>query len=178
MYKMKDGRPFEIRKVQVEDAQALIDYINLVAGESDNLTFGDGEFGMTLESEISFLKTYETNDNGAMFLALLDGEIISCMSYGGGKRIRTRHAGEFGISVKKKYWNRGIAHHMLKVLIGWAEASPYCEKMNLRVREDNTKAIQLYEKFGFVKEGLLLKEMKIDGKYINCYFMGRDIKCV
>jgi hypothetical protein len=29
---------------------------------------------------------------------------------------------------------------------------------------------------GFVKEGLLLKDMKIDGQFVNCYFMGRDIK--
>ena len=66
---------------------------------------------------------------------------------------------------------------MLKVLIKWCEDSKYCEKLNLRVRDDNHKAIKLYEQLGFKREGLLLKEMKINGEYVNCLFMGRDIKC-
>lgn len=176
MYKMKNGKDFIIRQVRVEDAQNLIDYINLVAGESDNLTFGNGEFGMTLEREEAFLKTYEKNDNGVMFLGFCGDEIIAVMSYGGGARIRVRHCGEFGISVKEKYWRQGVAKQMMQVLIEWCEQSLYCEKLNLRVREDNTNAINLYEQLGFNKEGLLLKEMKIKGEYVNCFFMGRDIK--
>lgn len=177
MYKMKNGREYTIRKVEVSDASKLIDYINLVAGESDNLTFGKGEFNMTLENEKAFLKTYESDDNGVMMLALLDDEIISCMSYGGGKRIRVRHAGEFGVSVKEKYWRQGVGKTMLQVLIEWCENSKYCEKLNLRVREDNLKAIELYKQLGFIEEGLLLKEMKIKGEFVNCLFMGRNIKC-
>lgn len=178
MYTMKNKLDYTIRKVKVSDAEKLIEYINLVAGESDNLTFGSGEFGMTLEREIEFLKTYEDNDNSVMILALHGEEIISCMSYGGGRRIRVQHCGEFGISVKEKYWGQGVGKQMLKVLIQWCEDSKYCEKLNLRVREDNLKAIALYEQLGFKKEGLLHKEMKINGIYVNCYFMGRDIKCV
>lgn len=173
---MKNGQAFDIRKVQVSDAENLINYINTVAGESDNLTFGIGEFDISLEAEEAFLKSYEDNDNGVMYLAFTQGEIIGCLSYQGGKRIRVRHVGEFGISILQKYWHQGVGKAMMEQLIQWAENSAYCEKINLKVREDNVNAIKLYEKMGFEKEGLLLKDMKINGEFVNCYFMGRDIK--
>ncbi|MBN2795752.1 MAG: GNAT family N-acetyltransferase [Clostridia bacterium] len=176
MFTMKNGTPYEIRKAKVSDAEKLIQYINTIAGESDNLTFGIGEFEMTIEKEEVFLRSYEDHENAIMLLALVEDEIISCMSYEGGRRPRVRHVGEFGISVSEKYWNQGVGYEMLKQLISWAEQSKYCEKMNLKVREDNEKAIHLYEKMGFVKEGLLLKDMKINGEFTNCYFMGRDIE--
>ena len=64
----------------------------------------------------------------------------------------------------------------MKALLAWAKQSKFCEKLNLKVNEDNGSAIFLYEKLGFVKEGLLINDMKIDGVYINSVFMGKMIK--
>jgi RimJ/RimL family protein N-acetyltransferase len=176
MYKTKKGEIFNIRHVVVEDATKLIEYVNLVSGESDNLTFGEGEFGMTVEQEEAFIRSYDNNDNACMFIAVLEDEIIGQMSYAGGRRARVRHCGEFGITVKKKYWHQGVGHIMLNYLIKWCEESTYCEKLNLRVREDNIKAIGLYKKLGFEEEGLLINDMKINGEFVNCLFMGKMIK--
>ena len=44
--KLKNGKFIEIRKAKKEDAAELLDYLNLVGGESDNLTFGANEFNM------------------------------------------------------------------------------------------------------------------------------------
>ena len=110
-----------------------------------------------------------------MLLAVLDGIIISNLAYSGGFRIRTRHCGEFGIAVRSKYWNNGVARNLINELFKWGKDSKFCEKINLKVREDNKKAIKLYESLGFEKEGLLLKDMKINGSFVNCFFMGKSI---
>ena len=44
-------KTYQIRKAESRDAEALVEYINIVAGESDFLTFGPGEWDKTVESE-------------------------------------------------------------------------------------------------------------------------------
>lgn len=175
MYKLKNNLEYEIRFAKVEDAEILLEFIDVISSESDNLTFGEGEFNMTLENEIDYLKNLSNNDNQIMLVAVLDGKIISNLGYSGGFRNRTRHCGEFGVAVRKKYWNNGVASNLINELFKWGKDSKFCEKINLKVREDNEKAIMLYESLGFVKEGLLLKDMKINGSFVNCFFMGKSI---
>lgn len=165
-----------IREVKVEDAEKLIEYVNRVSGESDNLTFGLGEFEMTVEKEIEFIKSLEEDDNSIMLLAMDGDEIAGQVHYGGGKRKRLKHVGEFGITVREDYWGQGIGRILLEEMIKWAKASPYCEKINLKVRDDNLKAIALYRKLGFKVEGLLKRDMKINGEFVDCLFMGMVIE--
>ena len=63
MFKLKNGLKYEIRFARVEDAEILLEFIDVISSESDNLTFGEGEFNMTLENEINYLKNLINNDN-------------------------------------------------------------------------------------------------------------------
>lgn len=55
----------------------------------------------------------------------------------------------------------------------WADAVGI-EKISLTVVQTNTRAIQLYKKYGFVEEGLLIKDrIHKDGNYYNTVMMGR-----
>lgn len=166
----------KIRPIEVSDAENMIVYLNQIAGESENLTFGLGEIEITLEKEISYLQSLQGNGNQMMVVATVDEEIVGNISYNGGHRLRTRHVGEFGISVRKDYWGKGIGKALLQNLIDWGKASPYCEKINLRVRDDNIRAISLYRKLGFQVEGLIKKDMKINGEFVDCLFMGLTIE--
>lgn len=167
---------FLIRPVKVSDAEAMIEYLDIIAGESDNLTFGPGEFNITLDQEIAFLESLQDNNNAIMLLAEADGQMVGNLTYSGGPRVRTRHVGEFGVSVKSDYWGQGIGRALVEALIKWAIDSEYCEKINLKVRDDNYKAIALYRKLGFKVEGLIKRDMKINGEFVDCLFMGLNIK--
>lgn len=54
--RLKNGQTLTIRRAEHKDAIGLIDYLNTIGGESDNLTFGAGEFSMTQEQEIEFIE--------------------------------------------------------------------------------------------------------------------------
>ena len=41
---LKSGLELEIRIPTVEDAQPVLNFIDIISTESDNLTFGPGEF--------------------------------------------------------------------------------------------------------------------------------------
>ncbi|KPU26967.1 acetyltransferase [Caloranaerobacter sp. TR13] len=174
-YILSNGKKVIIRKAKKEDAEELIKFINVISYESDFLTFEPGELKLTKELEESIIEEYYNSDNKLYLVAEIEGEIIGSLSFKGGSRQRLKHTGEFGISVKKEYWNMGIASQLIKELIEWAKASKIIKKINLKVREDNERAINLYRKFGFIEEGKVSKEFYVNGKYYSTILMGLEI---
>jgi RimJ/RimL family protein N-acetyltransferase len=47
-FTQRDGRSAEIRVAQPADAAAMLEYLEAVSGESDFLTFGPGEFAISV----------------------------------------------------------------------------------------------------------------------------------
>jgi RimJ/RimL family protein N-acetyltransferase len=161
--------------MKVDDGILMIDYLNSVASESDNLTFGSGDIEFTLDKQTSFLTSVLSCELNYYAVAKIDGIIIGNINFSAGLNPRIKHAGEFGISVLKKYWGNGIANELLTSLINWAKSTKCIGKINLQVREDNENAIKLYKKHGFEIEGLITRTFRIDGKYYNSYHMGKFI---
>jgi len=170
-YTLKDGRRLEVRRAALDDASDLMVFVEAVAGESDYLTFGPGEFAMTLAQEVDYLKGIATADNQLYLVGLVEGEIIASITFASGKRPRTRHSGEFGISVRKPFWGLGVGGIMLDALLEWTKGTGFIEKISLKVRTDNERAMALYEKKGFEVEGTLKAEFKIDGRYYDLHTM-------
>jgi len=169
---LKNGQVMDIREASPEDAGALIAYVEEVCGESDNLTFGPGEFGMTLAEEEAFLRGAAAAAGQVYFLGLVGGRIVAALNFAAGKRPRTRHAGEFGLSVRKEYWGLGAGGAMIDMLIKWAMETSVIHKIDLHVRVDNDRAIALYRKKGFALEGTLRAEISIDGRFFDLHAMG------
>ncbi|TMA10186.1 MAG: GNAT family N-acetyltransferase [Deltaproteobacteria bacterium] len=174
-YELKNGPVLLIREAVVQDARAILDYLEQMSGESDFLTFGPGEFELTEAEEEDFLRKYRDSDNQLYILGLIDDTIVSTLIFSAGRRRRVRHSGEFSMSVRKHYWGLGIGSLMLDTLIGWARATEIVKKINLRVRTDNQHAIHLYERKGFVKEGTIRKEIFLDGTYFDQHWMGLEL---
>ena len=160
-----------VRGIEIADSEAMIEYLAAIAGESDNLTFGPGEFSPTLEEEEGYIKAMLKAKNNLALVAVSGGRIIGNISFSGGTRSRLAHCGEFGISVLKEFWGRGVAAVLLRQMIEWARKNRIT-KINLKVKEDNLAAIKLYESFGFETEGRLRREFKIDGTYFDAILMG------
>lgn len=173
-YSLKNETPYTIRETRMGDAKSLIDFLDQVSKESDNLTFGPGDLLPTLEKERSIIKTMLDSQSSLSISALLNNKVIANLGFNAGTRSRVKHCGEFGVSVLKEFWGNGIASALIEYMINWAE-SGHVTKINLRVREDNKRAIALYEHFGFEKEGLLRREFKIDGVYYDFIMMGKII---
>ncbi len=166
---------FIIREARKEDAQTLIEYVNKVAVETDNLTFGLNEFGMTIEDEENFLTQSANHQDALYLLAFVGSQIVGSLSFSPGHRKRIAHAGEFGISVLKSHWGKGIGRGLIVEMINRCRKNGRIRKLNLRVRTDNTRAIALYESLGFVHEGRITRDFQIDGVFYDTYHMGIEL---
>jgi RimJ/RimL family protein N-acetyltransferase len=174
-YELKNGRVLLIHEAAVEDARAVLDYVHGVGGESDFLSFGPGEFDLTEPEEQEFIRRCLASDNQLYILGSIDDTIVAALIFSAGRRPRVRHSGEFSMSVQKQYWGLGIGSLMLDTLIDWARHTQIVKKINLRVRTDNRRAILLYERKGFVREGTIRKEILLDGKFHDHHWMGLEL---
>jgi RimJ/RimL family protein N-acetyltransferase len=172
---LKNNLWLTLRRAEPKDAEKVLAYLNQVASESENITFGPGELGLSLEEERAFLRQTTESPTSFYVIAEIAGEIAGTLSFNAGKRPRLQHAGEFGMTVLRRYWNLGIGSRMLAYLIDWARETGTIRKINLRVRVDNLPAIHLYEKYGFVQEGRLTREFYLHGQFVDAYIMGLQL---
>ena len=171
----KDERILLIREARGRDARAVLAYLDLISQETDFLTFGPGEFRLTEKEEFDYLEKCRGAENCLYLLVLLNKTVIGTLTFEAGTRPRIQHAGEFGISVLKKYWRIGVASSLIDSLLEWSIDGNIIRKINLRVRADNHRAITLYKLKGFVVEGTLKNEIFINDTYYDNLWMGLEI---
>ncbi|KPU42400.1 putative acetyltransferase YhhY [Oxobacter pfennigii] len=174
-YKLKSGQTLIIREAVKSDAAEYIEYLDKIGSQSDFLTFGKGELSITASQEESNIEDINNSNNKILILALIDEKIVGGLNFAGGERRRTKHTGEMGITVLKEYWALGIGSKLLEYFINWSKNSEVIRKINLRVRSDNYRAINLYEKFNFVKQGVSTRDFYIDKQFYNAISMGLEI---
>ena len=165
-----------IEKARPEDSAELLNLLNTIGGETDNLTFGAEGVPVSVEEEAAFLTSLEHSTSSVMFVAKKNGRIVGNASFNGTTRERLKHRGEFGISVSKSEWGHGVGSKLLEAVIDFARNTAYAEIISLEVRQDNVRAIRLYEKYGFEKIGSFPGFLKINGEYIDFDLMNLYLK--
>jgi RimJ/RimL family protein N-acetyltransferase len=165
--KLKNGKILIIRRPNIEDASSMVEYLNIVGGESDNLLFGKNEFRLTVEEEKEYIQNINKDNTSIMMLGVVDNKIVSVGQISSSKRKRIAHNSELAISVKREYWSLGIGNAVIAQLIEFAKSTDVIKNISLGVRDGNTNAIRLYEKHGFKKVGIHKDFFNIEGKYYD-----------
>lgn len=171
-FHLKNGNEVMIKEATKEDAQHMIDFYNIVGGETDFLSFGKNEFNQKVEAYEQFIESTRLEQNSIILLATINNEIISIASINSSQKNRIKHVGTLGIVISEQFTGQGLGRKMMEQLIQWATSNGVTSKISLVTREDNVLAIELYEKLGFEKEGLIKKDSLIDGNYYNTFVMG------
>ena len=84
-----------------------------------------------------------------------------------------RHGATLGILVHTDYQDQGVGTALMKTLLDLADNWLMLVRVELEVFADNERAIHLYEKFGFEKEGLMRMSAVRGGTYMDEYKMAR-----
>lgn len=160
------------RNPSVEDAQKIVDFYNFVGGETSYLSFEKDEYPLDVDAQVASIKSLEGNQTNIMIMAMDGDEIAGIATINSSHKIKSRHEGELGIVVAKKYQGKGIGTELIKRLIEWARGNGVTTRIRLDTRADNTNAVSLYLKFGFQFEGCLKNSTLLNGKYYDLYVMG------
>lgn len=90
-----------------------------------------------------------------------------------GPSLRRRHAMVLGITVAPEAQGQGVGTALMQALCDYADRWAQVLRLELNVFADNTRAIALYRKFGFVLEGTHRGYAMRDGRYVDSLSMAR-----
>ncbi|WP_322102339.1 GNAT family N-acetyltransferase [Paraburkholderia sp. J41] len=86
---------------------------------------------------------------------------------------RRAHCGSLGISVDEAYHGRGVGSLLLAALLDAADNALGLRRVELQVFANNTRALALYHKFGFVVEARARAGAIADGALRDVLHMAR-----
>jgi RimJ/RimL family protein N-acetyltransferase len=81
-----------------------------------------------------------------------------------------KHVGVIGIAIRKGFRNLGIGTEMMKTLVKQAREMDL-KVLTLTAFASNKRAINVYERVGFVQTGRIPKRFFKEGKYIDAIIM-------
>jgi RimJ/RimL family protein N-acetyltransferase len=160
--------PLIMREAQPSDAAPLLAYVRRLLAEPDiNMPLTPGEFNLTVEEEQQLLADFAAAENSIFLIAEVNGQIVGEITCKGGKRQATRHSVILGISVDQAWRHQGIGSALMARAIDWAKQTGIVTRLELQVYARNSRAIWLYEKFGFQVEGRRRQVVYQNGEYLD-----------
>ena len=124
--------------------------------------------------------TARLTENGApgsphvQVVAEAHGEVVGAAGlHPIGASPRKRHSMLLGINVAADWQGRGVGKLLMHTLCDYADNWLGLLRIELDVFADNRRAQALYERFGFVREGLMKRHTLRDGKYVDTVAMAR-----
>ena len=165
-----------IREAEVEDATELIALLDQIGHESSFTSLDENGIAMS-ESEMElFIDQQAQSENQITLLAFLNDELVGVVNITADQRPRVRHIGDVFLGIKKAYWGNGLGSILMEEAIEWAQSSGSIRRLQLTVQKRNTAAVHLYEKMGFIIEGLQERGAYIEGgEFLDVYLMGQLI---
>lgn len=161
-----------IRYGTEEDADNLLDLMTKLDYETKNMLFEPGERStnsdglknrLSIEKEEQLMLLVEDHNKLCGFLSAQRGHVN-----------RIKHTSYIVVGLLEEIQGRGIGTKLFEKLEQWAKENQIT-RLELTVVETNGPAIHLYEKMGYIKEGLRRNSMIVDGSYVNEFYMSKLI---
>lgn len=132
-----------------------------------------GERTGTPEQEGERLGTAAANGNPLILVAEADdGRLVGFLAAAAAQPRRARHSAYIVIGILLACAGQGIGTRLFEAMEAWARAKGL-HRLELTVMAHNQAGIALYEKMGFEIEGTKRHSLRVDGAYVDEYYMAR-----
>ena len=129
IFRLKDGNEINIKEATKEYAEDMINFYNVVGGETDFLSFGKNEFKRNIEEYTEFIESTRLEQNSIILLATINEEIISIASINSSQKERMKHVGTLGIVIRNQFTGLGLGRIMMEQMIQWASSNGITTKL-------------------------------------------------
>jgi putative acetyltransferase len=114
-----------------------------------------------------------TDPNRRALVAEIDGRVVGSAGLHREAPHRRSHTASIGMAVHDAFAGRGVGTALMAAVVDLAERWWNVRRLELHVYADNARAIALYERFGFEREGLMRAYAWRDGEYVDSLAMAR-----
>jgi len=147
----RDGRRWSLRPARPTDGRGLAGLFADVRREGRWLITTPGS--VSEPSEAFWISEMIRAAEHLVLVAEADGDVIGNILVSVDRGVATEHIGVLSITIAADWRDVGIGTEMVAAAQGWARERGL-RKLSLGVFPDNERAVAVYEKRGFVREGL------------------------
>lgn len=164
-----------IREATATDAEWKLDHIRrLIADPGSNTPLLPQEIATTVAQQAELFAS--ARSRGDLFLVAEVGtERVGELNLRRGVRPAFRHTLLLGISIDQAWRHRGIGTALMAHALAWAEADRSVRRIELFVYATNAPAIRLYQRHGFVLEGVRRNAVFDGTAFIDDWIMARYV---
>ena len=176
-FHLKDGRTAVLSAPTAEDAAEMVAFLKDVAAETEFLiAYPEERQAMTEAQEAAFLQHKHEDPNALMLMCRVEGRLAGTCDVSFGSKIKVAHRGTIGISVRREFWGLGIGRALMEACIECAKAAGYLQ-LELDAVAENTRALAMYERAGFVEYGRNPKGFlsRITGSFQELVYMRLEL---
>jgi RimJ/RimL family protein N-acetyltransferase len=156
------------RKASPRDLKRLNEIVN----DRETARYLNVVLPVSLKSTKQFFDQHK-GGKGLFYCILADGNIAGSLSIRFGRRdSKQAHLAEFGLCIAREYQGLGLGGKAIDFIIKQARKNKI-KRVDFEVVKDNKKAIRLYGKKGFKKEGVKKNSFKIGKKFHDTIVMAR-----
>lgn len=164
----------DIRYAQIEDAASLAAAIEDVE-KSGFMLFNPGERQVTAENAEKLITILSKQPN-AIIVAVENEDVLGYMFVKGESATRVKHRASVAVvGVVEKARNLGIAQKLFEFVEQIAKQRNL-RRLQISVIATNARAIHVYEKMGYVREGIYRDSLYINNEYVDEVVLAKIIK--
>jgi RimJ/RimL family protein N-acetyltransferase len=155
-----------VRVAVVADAPRLHRLRRRVFGETEFMLWEPDEFDEAVADEERRIARMNEQPNSRCFVAVADDDVVGFLNAMGGQPRRLRYATSLALGVARPYWGQGVGSALLSATLAWSQEAGL-RRVDLTVQVGNVRAIALYERFGFVVEGVRRSSLVVGGHGVD-----------
>ena len=173
---LRNGKTCLLRRAEEADAEAMVEYLETVWGETRYLMREPEDMTLTVNEEREILRNRAASDTGLMLLAEVNGGHAGTAFFETvGQRNRASHRCSVGVTLYKAFWHQGVGTALMREILTVAKAAGY-EQAELEAVSTNAPALGLYKKLGFAAVGTMPRALKYkDGSYADFTLMVKQL---
>jgi RimJ/RimL family protein N-acetyltransferase len=160
----------DIRPISTDDSAAFLHLLLTLDNETRFMMLEPGERLTSVEEMRDVIGSIKKN--GEIFVLENEQDCAGFLSLQREPYRRNRHCAYIVIGISAAFQGKGWGTRLFQMAEDWAR-SEGIHRLELTVMVHNASAIALYQKMGFEVEGTKRHALKVDGRYVDEYYMAR-----
>lgn len=169
-----------LRLAELRDATSWVDHLRRITTETPWMLQSEEDPVPTPAELKSVLEEYESREGSVAICAVRPNdrrgerqEVLGTITLANGRSRRNEHVAELSMGVGRQWWGLGIGTLLMEAALTAAETGGIVKRVSLSVFSENKVAQALYERFGFLHEGVFKRYVRWDGRYEDLVVMAR-----